>query len=529
MNLIDLLQMTKPQAAQQQSEGLGPIMQFLAQNKAPEMPAIQMPQTHDYGAQIMAHGLQKQDREDTYAAHLQAKNDMEQLQAQSIVGHEAELSDDPQVQAMLKSGNPQLVTYAMKIAEDEKQKKIAAQYNENPTFTRYQQALKENPALAEQMMQWIKAKGTNINLGENRPIMSSDAINMRNSDGTPARIQVGETPADLKGRGIYYDARPSEDMGRTTMNVGAVLNSISDLAKMDTSQYQPGMTKDFLGSQLKNAKLPFSNDKIPFISDIGNSIMSPERQSFESANEQMIQNIIHLLTGAGVSESEAERKTRAYAFSWGDADMTKAQKTKALNALVQSAIPRTGYNQDITKAVNPSSGVNKYDAIINAAAAKHGVDPDLLRAQMQQESAGNPTAVSPKGAAGLMQLMPGTAKQLGVTNVNDPIQNIEGGTRYLSEQISKYGNIPEALAAYNAGPNAVDKYNGIPPYRETQDYVKTIIDNYAGSKADIAKQQRDYNAGLKERALNAASKNSPAEKAKKEARIKELRKQAGLS
>jgi hypothetical protein len=313
------------------------------------------------------------------------------------------------------------------------------------------------------------------------------------------------------------------------MNVGAVLNSISDLAKMDTSQYQPGMTKDFLGSQLKNAKLPFSNDKIPFISDIGNSIMSPERQSFESANEQMIQNIIHLLTGAGVSESEAERKTRAYAFSWGDADMTKAQKTKALNALVQSAIPRTGYNQDITKAVNPSSGVNKYDAIINAAAAKHGVDPDLLRAQMQQESAGNPTAVSPKGAAGLMQLMPGTAKQLGVTNVNDPIQNIEGGTRYLSEQISKYGNIPEALAAYNAGPNAVDKYNGIPPYRETQDYVKTIIDNYAGSKADIAKQQRDYNAGLKERALNAASKNSPAEKAKKEARIKELRKQAGLS
>lgn len=123
---------------------------------------------------------------------------------------------------------------------------------------------------------------------------------------------------------------------------------------------------------------------------------------------------------------------------------------------------------------------HKYESEINAAAAKYpNVPPNLIAAQMHKESRGNPTAKSPKGAQGLMQIMPDTAKHLGVADVNDPAQNIEGGFKYMDELITKYnGNIKLALAAYNAGPGNVDKYGDVPPFGETQDYVKTVLANF---------------------------------------------------
>jgi hypothetical protein len=120
---------------------------------------------------------------------------------------------------------------------------------------------------------------------------------------------------------------------------------------------------------------------------------------------------------------------------------------------------------------------------IQAAAQQHGVDPKLLRAVIQQESKGNINAVSSKGAVGPMQLMPGTAKELGVQNINDPASNIDGGAKYLSQLLSKYqGNIPKALAAYNAGPGAVDKAGGVPNFKETRQYVRNIVNNLAKQK-----------------------------------------------
>jgi soluble lytic murein transglycosylase-like protein len=116
----------------------------------------------------------------------------------------------------------------------------------------------------------------------------------------------------------------------------------------------------------------------------------------------------------------------------------------------------------------------EYLAVAKAAAAKHGIPEDLFLRLIQQESGWNPGAVSHKGASGLAQLMPATARKLGV-DIDDPTENIEGGARYLKMMYDKFGSWRLALAAYNAGPGAVEKHGGVPPYAETQNYVKAIL------------------------------------------------------
>lgn len=123
---------------------------------------------------------------------------------------------------------------------------------------------------------------------------------------------------------------------------------------------------------------------------------------------------------------------------------------------------------------------------IEAIALRHGVDARLVDAVIQVESARDPGAISPKGAMGLMQLMPGRATALGVRDVFDPVENLDGGVRHLRDLLTRYaGNLPLALAAYNAGEEAVRRHGGIPPYRETQEYVRKVLGRYHGGAGQM--------------------------------------------
>ena len=137
-------------------------------------------------------------------------------------------------------------------------------------------------------------------------------------------------------------------------------------------------------------------------------------------------------------------------------------------------------NSSIENKKNPTSvSRSEIDNLISKYADKNGLDEDFVKAVINQESGFNPNATSHCGAMGLMQLMPSTAQGLGVTNAYDAEQNIEGGTKYLKGLMDRFGNDKQlALAAYNAGPNAVKKYGGIPPYAETQNYVKKVLSKY---------------------------------------------------
>jgi hypothetical protein len=144
--------------------------------------------------------------------------------------------------------------------------------------------------------------------------------------------------------------------------------------------------------------------------------------------------------------------------------------------------------------------------VINTASSRYHLDPDLVNSVIHAESGFNPRAVSPKGAQGLMQLMPQTASRLGVADAFDPAANVEGGTRYLRELLQRYDfDLVKALAAYNAGPQRVDQYRGVPPYYETQAYVARIVRDFNRKKLAERKAAAPRRAVLKPVALSAST------------------------
>ena len=165
---------------------------------------------------------------------------------------------------------------------------------------------------------------------------------------------------------------------------------------------------------------------------------------------------------------------RAQIYSWRDANGTLVLSDRPLGPAARSfAVPGTAAVRATRSLVSQPS--TAYESLIRTHASEQGVRADLVRAVIQVESGFNPRAVSAKGAKGLMQLMPATAARHGVTNVFDPAENIRAGVSYLRSLLDRYRSEELALAAYNAGPGAVDRYDGqVPPYRETREYVQRI-------------------------------------------------------
>lgn len=150
------------------------------------------------------------------------------------------------------------------------------------------------------------------------------------------------------------------------------------------------------------------------------------------------------------------------------------------------AATETSVNSEGAKRRNAvANHRERWSPFIEEQSRLHGLDPKLVKALIRVESSFDPRAKSKKGAMGLMQLMPATARDLGVTDAFDPQQNVRGGVTYLRRMIDRFGRMELALAAYNAGPEAVARYGGIPPYRETRQYVDRVLSVYLGRPVEV--------------------------------------------
>jgi soluble lytic murein transglycosylase-like protein len=151
-----------------------------------------------------------------------------------------------------------------------------------------------------------------------------------------------------------------------------------------------------------------------------------------------------------------------------------------MQAAASFAAPASSFTSMVNAAMgDPAAQRADLERLVNSNANAWGVDPALVKAIIANESGFDPNATSTTGARGLMQLEPGTAAELGVGNAYDPAQNIWGGTRYVRGLLERFhGDLRLAIAAYNAGPGAVEKYGGVPPYAETQAYVENVLDSY---------------------------------------------------
>jgi len=182
----------------------------------------------------------------------------------------------------------------------------------------------------------------------------------------------------------------------------------------------------------------------------------------------------------------------------------------APSAPAKSEFAKSGFAKSGPAKSAPAPPLNE---VVNIASAAYHLDPDLVNSVIHAESGFNAHAVSPKGARGLMQLMPGTASQLGVNDSFDPQANVTGGSRYLRELLERYDfDLVKALAAYNAGPDRVEQYRGVPPFRETRAYVARIVHEYNTKKTaqEKAAKQKAASTRAPSKAPSKAANKAPS-------------------
>ncbi|KOS66728.1 lytic transglycosylase [Lysinibacillus contaminans] len=262
---------------------------------------------------------------------------------------------------------------------------------------------------------------------------------------------------------------------RTLLEIQALqtLGSSSDSSTNSLTDNSNSIFSDMIGELLSdattssNAKmssllgLSSSSDLSSYFAGLTNSLN--QLGDSKTANNETLQSLLYNGTNAVYVPSSVYDTLSQF---------NDSSSTKLDSYVSGDVIGTTAYEKSL-------AGADKYAAIIKQASITHNVPEKLIAAVMKQESNFNPTVVSHAGAQGLMQLMPKTAQYLGVSNAFDPEQNIMAGAKYLRQMLDKFDNEPTlALAAYNAGPSRVTKYGGIPPFKETQNYVQKVMNYY---------------------------------------------------
>ncbi|HTC60419.1 MAG TPA: lytic transglycosylase domain-containing protein [Solirubrobacteraceae bacterium] len=198
----------------------------------------------------------------------------------------------------------------------------------------------------------------------------------------------------------------------------------------------------------------------------------PEDEQVIAQRVQQLQGLIQQTrqVGSGIAPTSVTTGASTTASQVPAGDFAAALQAATA---ADTSSPTAAQSESVAGAAGDGG---EYDSVIEQASERYGIDPAVLHGLIQQESGFDPDAQSSAGASGLTQLMPGTASSMGVANPLNPTESIEGGARYLSQLMSQFGgNTEDALAAYNAGPGAVQQYGGIPPYAETQSYVSKVL------------------------------------------------------
>ena len=274
------------------------------------------------------------------------------------------------------------------------------------------------------------------------------------------------------GSDIYkemFDEKLAEQMSESgQMKIGDIMYK----------QYAPLVRASEAAKGLK--KTPTIEDKPTPAVDASNIRRSGSGSVSDEKPDNSVQEIrrsaLKDLNGVRISEPDKPVLPQAK-----DAAKPDISTTAGARLVVPAEKPdkTSEISRPVAQKTQSTSLLSKFEDLIAEAAEKFGIEPALLRAVMQHESGGNPNAVSPDGAKGLMQLVDGTAKMMGVVDPFNPVENIMGGAKYISQLWDKFGgDLKKVIASYNAGPGAVEKFNGVPPYRETQNYVDKVLATY---------------------------------------------------